>query len=258
MSRALIRHGGLLDIGKFVSRYGYNADPAQVMISADTIYAMEKNRYSSYLNSYNCFVLLRHGGNRFEASDQKLLWRSFCGEIDSFYRRFSALASSDFTVAPSPVFFESPPKTSILSDILGVELEYGDRQCFCSFQNLNSLDSTSALRLYLEHTKASKSPARFEPIAIGIKMVSPSSAAIACIQPLLEESSQMYQGFNYEKLLEIAKRSQTSGPDPMRKEVKGLLEVLAGNRLLTPRLAKLDRWLLLTADHVASATDDDT
>ncbi|SCU86783.1 LAFA_0E03026g1_1 [Lachancea sp. 'fantastica'] len=255
MSRTLTRYGNLLDSGKFVSRYGSNGYLSKTSsTSKELVNAMTLDRYSTYLNNYNCFVLLRPRKNEVHLKNQNLLWRSFCGEVKSFYRDSSKTQSDlDFTIAPSPVFFEKPPKLSLLDKLLDSELNCDGRSWFCFFQNLDSLHSTAAFRQYLEHTKSSTDPAtRFEPVVVAINMGDHNSTAISCIQPLLEDSSQMYRDLDYDKLLKIAKQSQTKSSDPMRKEVKSLLEALAENRILVPRMTKRARWLLLTVESFAA------
>ncbi|CEP63149.1 Cbt1p LALA0_S07e03510g [Lachancea lanzarotensis] len=252
MSRILTKYGNLLENGKFVSRYGFKGDPSKIEISTELIKSMTLDRYSRYLNFYNCFVLLRPRDSRFHLRHKNLLWRSFCRDTSSLYDKESTLQSvQNPTSAPSPVFFEKPPKMALLNELLGCELNDNGKDCFCFFQNLDSLHSTAAFRQYLERTKSSKSVTDFEPVAVAINMDDHSSPAISYIQPLLEDSAQIYSDLNYEKLLRIAKHSQTKSSDPMRKEVKRILEAFAENGFLIPRMAKRGRWLLLTAESPA-------
>ncbi|SCU99301.1 LADA_0H18844g1_1 [Lachancea dasiensis] len=245
-SRGLTGVRNVFGVGRSVARYRSKTAELQSEVPQQYLQSLTKLRYSSYLESYNSFVLLRWHSGKYKTSQKDLLWRSFCQDISAL---FPPKNDCDPLVAPSPVFFGTPLNVPTMDQLLGSDPISDESECFCSFQHLSSQDSAVALRKYLETaTKKSKYGPRFTPIAVGMNLSSSQSPATSHIQPLLEESFPVYRDLNYEKLLDIAKRIQPADSDPMKAQVKKLLETLAEIGLSIPRRTKRDGWLLFTSD----------
>ncbi|SCV02179.1 LANO_0F15786g1_1 [Lachancea nothofagi CBS 11611] len=246
MTRKLKRFGEVLNVESFVARYGSKLGRKDLKIPSEIIGATTMDQYSNYLKKYNCFVLLRLQSRQFQVTDRDLFWKPFCDEVHALYREPAKPIDWRFTTAPSPIFFRTPLNIPLLNKLLGTSLRDAP-DLFCSFQHFSSLDSATALCKYIELAGSTNIGPTFEPVVVGVNLADPESVAISHIQPLLEESSQMYQDFNYEKLLEIAKRTHLKGSDPIKTQVKKLLETLAESKLSVPCLTKRHQWLLFTS-----------
>ncbi|CCD24467.1 Cbt1p NDAI_0D01530 [Naumovozyma dairenensis CBS 421] len=71
---------------------------------------------------------------------------------------------------------------------------------------------------------------------------SPMLGTLKYIQPLLEESNNLYKNIDYLKLLEIAKMQPSD--EPGKVKIKYLLQLLAKSKLSSPKLVDDGRYLI--------------
>ncbi|CAR21887.1 Cbt1p [Lachancea thermotolerans CBS 6340] len=257
MSGVSRRFGDILGISKSITRYGGKHSGSRSKLERKVLEEMTAGCYSRYLANYNCFVLLQwreiEGVGR---ANRARMWRRLCEGVNEAYRTSGAASGAassaeNIGIPPSPVFFEHPLDTRLFARVLQTKHLCQKQKLLCSFQRLSSPESATALLQYLElaakPADRSDGDAAFEPVVVGVKLASRDSSVVSHIQPLLEESSKMYQDLNYEKLLQIAKCKSIGDADPAKSQAKKVLVALAENKLSKPRLADNQQWLLFTS-----------
>ncbi|CUS21352.1 LAQU0S03e00606g1_1 [Lachancea quebecensis] len=253
MSGVTRRLGDVLGISKSISRYGRKNGGSHSKVGREMFDEMTAGCYSQYLADYDCFVLLQWPAIKgIGHANRTKMWKRLCWAVNDVYRMSGASSSVEsIDVPPSPVFFERPLDTQLFGRALQAKNLCRKPKLFCSFQRFSSLESATALLQYLElatkPAEGSDGDAAFEPVVVGVKLGSSGSSVLSHIQPLLEESSKMYQDLNYEKLLQIAKSKSTGDADPVKSQAKKVLVALAENKLSKPRLTDNRQWLLFTS-----------
>lgn len=182
-----------------------------------------KQKYSELLSSYNTFYLY----NWILDPDEFRINR------DYIWQEFND--SKKGTVYP----LKRRLKKSIFEKSIGLPFIGWNHELRASFQSINALDDIIL-----------RTSNRLSPYGIGIRIDERHIEGIAEIEPLLEESQNMYKNLNYQKLLDIARQNRRNNTETnqSKQSAKLFLEQLAQNKVLLPAISPDKKWLVLTRE----------
>lgn len=180
-------------------------------------------KYEWFLQSNSSMLLFDwHGG---KAGDREFYWREFANSVNRALDN-GAMAT----------FLAGKLRNEALDSCLGAAVASGGADHRCVF--CKGLDARSLAKL-LDSVAQRAGELRLKALALRLDFEGEKhSNFVASLQPVLEESMNMYTDIHYEKLLQIAKQAKSDNA------VKDVLAKLAENDLTSPRLLRNNGWLL--------------
>lgn len=215
---------------EFVFKYQHDSKAAIRQLERKLEPSVSAAKYGECLNNYSTMILYE--------------WSHQADSVinrDYFWRKFADAQQNTASVG------ESVPSIYLADDInhdgltrsLGLNiLRHGSRYR-CSFQK--DLKAP-VLNEIIKATAQNSDKLKLHSIALRIHSHNDKAinSFVSSLQPLLEESTTMYQDIHYEKLLQIAKKARSGNA------VRDLLTRLADAGLSSPKLARNNSWLLFT------------
>lgn len=217
---------------RFVYRYWFRNQHSLSDIERRVDKKVLSNRYDEYLTTYNTLVLFEWRKDKIRDINKDHAWRRFADIVHS------GGASNHNSM---PIFLGDKINSIALENCLQTDCLKPGVEYRCSFQNI--LD-VAPIEHLLDYTTASDSKLKLHSLGLRINSQGdrPINNVATYIQPLLEDSINMYKDMNYEKLLRIAKGAKENNGT----SVKQLLVRLAENGLLSPKLVRRNNWLMFT------------
>lgn len=221
-----------LNAPKFAYRYQLKDSKMNSHTKKQLVTNVLTEKFEKYLCEYSNFALFDWADDGLRKINRNYFWNEYANQNSNAGQNERAMFFPDRLNNRA---FEN----SLQFKWLGSLTEYR-----CSFQNVQDMRPLMEL---LDSTTASGSKLRLHSLGLRVKSNKrspPISSIASYIQPLLEESMNMYTNLNYDKLLRIAKQSKTHTDNAARS----LLVRLAENGLSSPKLVNDDNWLLFTRD----------
>lgn len=217
---------------RFVYRYCFRNQHLLSDIERKVDKKVLSNKYDEYLTTYNTLALFEWREDKIADINRGYYWRTFADTAHS-----GGASEQNST----HIFLEDKINSIALDSCLQTDCLKPGVEYRCSFQNI--LDVAPIERL-LDYTTASDSKLRLHSLALRISSQRdrPINKIASYIQPLLEDSVNMYKDIHYEKLLRIAKEAKEDNGT----SVKRLLVKLAEDGLLSPKLVCRNDWLIFT------------
>lgn len=211
-----------LDAPRFVYRYSKTKSTIPELQNQLECRVLAR-KYSKYLSNYNTFALFQWRSPTDLKFDKEYFWKEFAHNVG--YSNQNAIYLEDKLHNEA---LNISLKSSVISP--GENTEYR-----CKFQTVSEPHPIEHMLRLTDDPNA-----RLQLHTLGLRIGDNNIASY--IQPLLEESENMYKNLSYEKLLSIAKKSRSDRDKP----VKQLLYDLAENGITNSKIVGTEQWLVLS------------
>ncbi|QLQ82677.1 hypothetical protein HG537_0H04400 [Torulaspora globosa] len=175
----------------------------------------------------------------FQSNSSMLLfdWHREKGfDRDYYWREFAHCVNGAVNAGAGATFVSDKLRNAALDGCLGAVVASGRAEHRCMFHK--GLDTRSLAQL-VDSAVQNTEGLRLKALALRLNFEGEmASSFVASLQPVLEESINMYKDIHYEKLLQIAKQTKSDNA------VKDVLAKLAENDLTSPRLVRNNSWLM--------------
>lgn len=207
--------------------------------------------YQNYSKEYNVFYLYRqvplsgknmvNGDATTERASSLLLWKRYSESVGSLVQ-----------------IIDKPLQNGIFRQIIDPKLstELFKRHSRVGFQSIASLDQLLLDDSFLRYNNGTLNTV--ETYMLGIRLnTNKYINGLDEIEPLLEETSNMYKNLDYKSLLEIAKKNRKSSQGKEnsgvtlsdRNVAKKFLDRLALSKIVYPSLTSNSQWLIFTTSN---------
>ncbi|KAG0671434.1 hypothetical protein C6P45_000601 [Maudiozyma exigua] len=207
--------------------------------------------YQIYTREYNVFYLYRqvplsgrnivNSDTTTEKASSQLLWKRYNESVGSLVR-----------------IIDKPLQNRIFRQIIDPKLsaDLFKRNSHVGFQSIASLDQLLLDDSFLRYNNDTVNTV--ETYMLGIRLnTNKYISGLDEIEPLLEETSNMYKNLDYKSLLEIAKKNRKSSQGKEnsgvtlsnRNVVKKFLDRLALSKIVYPLLTSNSQWLIFTTSN---------
>ena len=226
----------------FVYRYRTDTKATVKNLECKLEPAVSANKYNALLNNYNTMILYEWFHPNESVIDKEYYWQKFANAIH--------MKTSSKEVPM--IFLADDINHKGLQSCLGTNILNNASDCRCSFQNYVKASPLDKLI-----KKIIKNADKLKLHSLALRIDSHNDKAInnfvVSLQPVLEESMNMYQDIHYDKLLQIARNARSGN------KVRDVLTSLADSGLSSPRLVRNGSWLIFTrAQHKAQTHDEST
>ncbi|QLL34607.1 hypothetical protein HG536_0G04690 [Torulaspora globosa] len=159
---------------------------------------------------------------------------------DYYWREFANCVNRTFDGDSATTFLSDKLSNEALDSCLGTPIASGRAEHRCMFQK--GLEARSLAKL-VDSVAQNASGLRLKALAFRLESEGEkhSNNFVASLQPVLEESMNMYRDIHYEKLLKIARQAKSDN------SAKDVLAKLAENDLTSPRLVRDGSWLMFAS-----------
>ncbi|CCE92847.1 Cbt1p TDEL_0F00360 [Torulaspora delbrueckii] len=227
----------------FVYRYRTDTKATVKNLECKLEPAVSANKYNALLNNYNTMILYEWFHPNESVIDKEYYWQKFANAIH--------MKTSSNKEVPM-IFLADDINHKGLQSCLGTNILNNASDCRCSFQNYVKASPLDKLI-----KKITKNADKLKLHSLALRIDSHNDKAInnfvVSLQPVLEESMNMYQDIHYDKLLQIARNARSGN------KVRDVLTSLADSGLSSPRLVRNGSWLIFTrAQHKEQTHDEST
>lgn len=214
---------------RFVYRYQLHDKDPIARLERKVVDRTAAAKYDWYLTNYNTMLLFEWP--RDNTIDRNYYWRAFANSMNRPAAEDKKLAT---------VYLSDKIRNRALDNCLGTKIASGPVEHRCLFQN--GLQASSLAQLVDSATKSVGGP-RLKAVALRISLEGDKriNEFVTSLQPVLEESMNMYKDVHYGKLLQIAKQAKNDN------SVKEVLAKLAENDLSSPKLVRNNSWLMFAS-----------
>lgn len=196
------------------------------------------SKYNWFLSTYNTMLLFEWPKS--DIIDRDYYWREFARSVDQ-----KSSSSGD----SSTIYFSEKISNRALDTCLNTKLLTADSEHRCLFHN--GLEASSLADL-VESVNENTGELKLKLMALRVNFEGDKGVNdfVTSLQPVLEESMNMYKDVHYEKLLQLARQTKDDN------SVKDVLAKLAENNLSSPRLVRNNSWLLFAhSEHLDHPSD---
>lgn len=191
-------------------------------------------KYDEYLNSFNSLILYEWRKQKDLTINRGYYWDKLASELGPL-RDPTASADGKF----SSLFLADKLNKEALQKCLQGDLLDDTNEYQCSYHNITEVSQFDHL---IDRITTNSSKLQIHSLGLRLNFSGDKSinSFVGAIQPVLEESLNMYRDINYEKLLLIAKQAKSGN------SVRDLLIKLAENGLSSPKLVRGNDRLIIT------------
>ena len=194
--------------------------------------------YNKLLSNYNVFYLYHLSKpNNDQQIDRKFLWEAHKESLNGKVLLLKdPLSKANFRPCLDP-------------KLTSKQILHWKGNTHIGFQSISTLNQ---LLLNEKWTKFTYADNVIEPYGIGIRLDGPQNIdGLNEIEPILEETHNMYKNLDYKGLLDIAKKRKDNSNSTLssgKTVAREFLELLANIRITNPTMTSNSQWLLFTSN----------